>query len=419
MKLTLPYGRETREVEIPDANLGGVYAPGAVAAPERPEVLMARALAEPAGVPRLGALLRPGMRVAIACEDYTRSTPVARLLPALLEEIHAAGVRVEEVTFVMALGTHRPMTAAEIAAKLGAEVARRYRVVNPQIDNPSRLADLGTSRSGVPILIDRDYAEAAFKIAIGAVIPHGAVGFGGGAKIIFPGISGRRTVEWFHRMANFNWQNRAGSADSPARLEIEDVADRVGLNFLVNAVTTPAGEVVGVACGDFRQAFRRAAAWARDVFGIALPGPCEALLITSYPCDLDYWQAIKAIFNTARAVREGGTLIFLTPCPDGLCREHAILAEYIGMGHTELQRRLEAGLLPDAITAGPAYVTARLTEKLHVSLVSGGLSEADVTRMRARKFATVDAAVQDALRRHGPATRISVITHAGTAFAYR
>jgi nickel-dependent lactate racemase len=91
----------------------------------------------------------------------------------------------------------------------------------------------------VEVWVNRDYAEADFKVAVGTILPHGAVGFSGGAKLTYPGISGRKTVESFHVAANSDPENRAGRLDSPIGAEIEKLVELVGLDLLINLVIDP------------------------------------------------------------------------------------------------------------------------------------------------------------------------------------
>ena len=416
--IEIPYGATSLEVEIPDANFGGLYGPKHVAPAADPEGLVREALASPIGAPRLRDVDLQGKRVAVLVDDRTRPTPVETILPVVLDEVLAAGASDEGITIVLALGTHAHMTPGQIVHKLGEDVARRFTVVNPRYDDEDDLICFGRGESGVEIWINKTYAQADFKLAIGSILPHGATGFSGGAKIIYPGVAGRRTVEAFHEAANLDDGNETGVVESPIRIEIEKLAARVGLDFLVNAICTPDGGLYRLVCGHYVQAHRRGVEHAREIFGVELPRRAQALVVGSYPSDLDFWQAGKAVFNAQNVVADRGSLIVATPCPEGIPDEHARFPDYIGAPSEELLRRIRAGTVEDRVTAAPSCCLARFRERIDIGVVSDGLSADTVARMKFTRFPSLQHAVSGVIAKHGPDTQISVIPAAGEVYAY-
>jgi len=414
----IPYGASSLRFEIPDANFGGVYGPKHVEAASDAGALVREALANPIGAPRLRDMGLSGRRVAIVVDDRTRPTPVAAILPVVVEELRTAGARDDDITVVLALGTHAHMTHEQIVEKLGAEMAARFDVVNPRYDDEDDLVPFGRSDSGVEIWINRTYAEAGFTVVIGSILPHGATGFSGGAKILYPGVAGRRTVEAFHEAANLDDRNRTGVVESPIRLEIEQFAARVGLDFIVNAVCAPEGGIYRLVAGHYVEAHRAGVEYARDIYGVELPNRAPVLIVGSYPSDLDFWQAGKAIFNAQGVVEDGGTLIVATPCPEGIPEEHAKFAEYIGMPSVELLGRIRNGTVEDRVTAAPSCCLARFRERIDIGVVSDGLSRGVVETMGFGRFESVQEAIAAALRRQGADALVSVIPAAAEVYAY-
>ena len=414
----IPYGDASLEFEIPDANFAGVFAAKHVRPASEPTELVRDALAHPVAAPRLSEQDLAGKRVAVVVDDRTRPTPVSDILPAVIEELEAAGARDDRIAIVLALGTHAAMTPAQIEDRLGPDIAARFRVVNPRYDDEDDLLGFGRSDSGVDIWINKTYAEADFKLAIGSILPHGATGFSGGAKILYPGVAGRRTVEAFHEAANLGEGNQTGAVESPIRLEIEKFAGLVGLDFIVNAVCAPQGGLYRLVAGHYVEAHREGVKHARDVFGVSLPCRAQALIVGSYPADLDFWQAGKAIFNAQAVVADRGTLIVATPCPEGIPREHAKFAEYIGTRSDELLRRIQERDVEDRVTAAPSCCLARFRERIDIGIVSSGLSREIVETMRLAYFETLQDAVASTIAKHGPGTQIFVIPAAGEVYAY-
>ena len=156
--------------------------------------LIANALAHPIDSPRLRDLGRGSDRVTILFDDNTRATPVALIVPWLLEELAQGGGRTE-ITFLAASGTHRPMTSAETKKKLGPEVYRDYPVLDHRWNDPAGLVDLGLIDSDSPVRVNRLLLESDLVIGIGHVVPHRVAGFSGGSKIVQPGVNHRTDTQ--------------------------------------------------------------------------------------------------------------------------------------------------------------------------------------------------------------------------------
>jgi nickel-dependent lactate racemase len=166
----LPYGRETVAVSIPADNLLGVFSPRDVPAVADARAEAARALAAPIGTKPLRELAKGAKKVVIVADDNTRLTPTDKIIPVLLDELNAAGVADGQITVVIALGTHRFMTDAEILAKFGSETVRRVRVENHDYKNPAKLVELGTTANGTYVAVNREAYEADFKLGVGSKI---------------------------------------------------------------------------------------------------------------------------------------------------------------------------------------------------------------------------------------------------------
>lgn len=169
----------------------------------------------------LGKLRVGNLKVAIIIDDDSRPTPTAAILPHVLDRVEKAGVKVENITIVIALGTHPQMSEEAIVRKVGMRIHSTYSIRCSRSDNQSQMAFMGLTESGVPIYIDSLVAEADFRIGIGSIVPHGAVGWSGGGKIIYPGAAGQETVKRFHLMHGLTRENMKGREDCAVRLEME------------------------------------------------------------------------------------------------------------------------------------------------------------------------------------------------------
>jgi len=417
--VAIPYGEGSLSFRLPSDCLAGVYSPNHVEPLADANERFERALDSPCGCQSLRELLRQRApaRVAIVIDDITRHTPVHRVLPQLLDYCNRAGVADGQIRVVLALGTHRAMTDDEILRKAGPQAVARVPFVNPRYDDPDDLVHFGRSQCGVDIWINRTYAEADLKIAISNLIPHGAVGFSGGAKIIYPGVAGRATVTQFHQAANGNPENVSGRVDTPIRRDIEQMAERVGLDFLVCLVTTPEGEIAGITAGHFVQAHRQGVKLSQQVYGIRLDARPRIAVASSHPADLDFWQAAKCLFNCQGVVDDGGWLVVVTPCPEGICDEHARYDTYIGKEPDELLKGIDEGAFDDPIAAAPAVCLARFRQRIHIAMVSDGLSRRNVENMRFHHFESVDDALSHIFAQEGR-HQVAVFTHGGEAVPF-
>lgn len=411
-QVTLPYGSQQLTFDVPARNLMAVLSPRAVAPCADPAAEARRALQSPIGAPPLSVAVRSARRVVIVADDLTRQTPVSLLIPILLDELNAGGVRDDQVSVLIALGTHRPMTPDEIQAHFGSAVTRRVPVVNSPWQDPAQLVDLGATPNGTPIQIARQAVEADFVIGVGSVVPHHIPGYSAGAKIIQPGISGAATTGATHFLSTRTRRSYLGLVNNPVRDEMETIAERAGLKAVLNVVLDTDGRLVRAFYGDPRQAFRQAAAFAQQVYGVTLSGQADIVIAGSHPCDIEFWQAHKSLYPADLVVRDGGTIIVVTPCPEGVAVTHREMLSYTALEARQIESLILEGAIRDVASGALALAWAQVRERASISLVSDGLSDAEARALGFALFASVDEALEAALRRHGSQATVAVLTHA-------
>jgi lactate racemase len=411
-KVILPYGRESIEIRIPEKNLVGVYSPRDVAPVADVQAEIRRALASPIGSLPLREQLRGRKNVVLIADDNTRLTPTDILIPMLLNECNTAGIPDAAIRVIIALGTHRFMTDDEIREKFGHETLRRVPVVNHPYKDPAALVDLGTTKNGERIRINRAVVEADFKMGIGSIIPHHIPGFGGGAKIIQPGVSGEETTAYTHLLSVRAPRSYLGVLENPVREEIDAMARRVGMNTILNTVLNRHGEVVQAFFGDVAAAFRAGVARSREVYDVPIPEEADIVLSSSHPCDIEFWQAHKTLYPSDMAVKAGGIVIVATPCHEGIAQTHCNMLEMAPHGSRRLREMVAARELEDEVGAALAIAWAQVREREEVWIVSDGICPEDAQKLGFRYFADVQEALDAALAQKGPFARITVLTHA-------
>ncbi len=412
--INLPYGSKHLPICLPQEALGEVVRPHDAMAVAAPMATIHHALLHPIGVPRLDQLVRPDHTVAIIIDDTTRTTPTSLIVPLVLEQIAGSGVRQQDVSIVIALGTHRPLTEAEIVAKVGATVASQYRIVNTSADEQDAHLYVGTSSNGIPAWVKREVAEADVRIGIGSIVPHVGAGFSGGAKIILPGVCNRLTVETFHAKETDLVSNQLGQLTSPIRLDLERFVDgTVRLDFLINTVMTAEHHLYRCVAGHFLEAHRAGVAYAREVYGVPVSCRYPVIIASAYPKDMDLWQSTNAIWVGDHIVEDGGTLILAAAAPEG----HSVypnLPRRLGMAPEALKQAFDHETLDDRMTAIFGIVLGRLKRRFGVALISNGLTRTDAEMMGFRYEPSVESAIaaaidSDGARQHG----IGVLTHGG------
>lgn len=211
--LELPYGRTRLPLHVPPENLLAVVEPAEVAPAVDPAAEVRRALREPVGSRPLSELVRPGQKVLIIIDDNTRPTPQHQVLPPVLAEL-ASVTRNLHLKILIATGTHRAMTPEEIRAKVGAEIASQHTILNHDWANEANLVELGITHNGTPIKVNRLVQEADLVLAIGATVPHCLAGWGGGAKIVQPGVCGKDTTNMTHALNMISPMSHPGDQGS-------------------------------------------------------------------------------------------------------------------------------------------------------------------------------------------------------------
>ncbi|MFQ5669702.1 MAG: lactate racemase domain-containing protein [Acidobacteriota bacterium] len=266
-------------------------------------------------------LARGKQNAVVVVEDLTRPARLAEILPTLLRYLDRAGIPDARIRIVIGVGGHAPLDHAEMVKKLGRWVVSRYDVLN---HHPyENLIHLGTSTRGTPIHINRYVAEADLKIAMGSVVPHPYAGFGGGAKIVLPGVAGIETLEANHRPAVTGVRGAILDVEhNTARQEMEKIAMDVGLDFIINAVTDMQRRTIGLFTGHPVGAHRAAVVAARKAYSTPFPRHLpEAIVLNAYPKDTELLQAGN-VFNVLRAapklpVQVGGTVVVTAACSQG------------------------------------------------------------------------------------------------------
>jgi nickel-dependent lactate racemase len=318
MRVQLPFGRDTLDADVPDSAV--VLRP--VDIPPLPDEVAAvrEALRVPVAGPPLRDLARPGATAAIVISDITRPVPNRVLLPPVIEDLLAGGVREEDITVVNGTGLHRPNTEEELTFMLGSLVDR-YRIVQHEARRPETLVAVGRSK-GVLVELNRAYVEADIRVVTGFVEPHLFAGYSGGAKGVMPGVAGADIVMSNHGAANLahpkaRWCVTDGN---PVFEEMEYVASLCPPSLLLNVTLDTRRRITRVFAGDPHAAHRAAIAHAARQYRVAIRRPFDVVVVTNmgYPADTTLYQSVKGMSVAAEAVLAGGDIVLVAACEEGI-----------------------------------------------------------------------------------------------------
>jgi len=317
MKLNLKYGKEERRITIPDRNYLGTLRPLLIKGVNDPEKEIKWALDHPIGSPKLKELISPKDKVVILVSDISRPSPSHLILPPVLKELEAAGVPSQKITIIFGLGIHRKQTEDEKKALLGNSIYSQFRCIEHDINNCHYIGD---TDQGTPIEVFSEVLEASFVIVTGNIEYHYFAGFTGGTKALAPGVCSLRTIEGNHKKFMSPGAKPGKIRGNPIREELEEMALKVGIDFMVNVILNSEKQVIKVVAGDVIKAHREGASFLDQMSRVSVEDKADIVVVSAggYPKDIDLYQTHKAMEHALQALKEGGILITVGQCSDGL-----------------------------------------------------------------------------------------------------
>lgn len=410
--LQIPYGSTGCSINIPDRILGEVVAPNSLPAQGDLSQLIEARLSCPTGTPPLEALVQPGQTAALIIDDISRPTPAAHILPPVINRLLKAGLARKDIFIVIALGSHRPLTSREIVSKVGLDIASTYVIVNTPCDTHEAMQFAGNTAPGIPAHVNKQVLNADIRIGIGAICPHMDTGFSGGGKIILPGVCSCSTVNAFHAASAEVPGNQLGNPEAPARLRMEAfVGEKVPLDFIVNVILHPNGEVYQCVAGHFVTAHRRGVHHAQALYGVKVKKQYPLVIANSYPFEIDFWQCTKAFWSGELMTSDRGMVVLISPCPEGTTT-HPLWEEYLGREPNDLITLLHGNKAEDPSACAFAIMLNRFRERVRFGIISPAISRKQAQKMKLTHFDTIEQAVKTSVP-PGIDHTVSVITHGG------
>lgn len=399
----LAYGKEGLDIQVPAdaAVIEPRYLPGL--ANERAAIV--QALREPIESPPLRELAKAGQRVAIVHTDITRATPNERILPPLLEELHAAGIKREDILLLNALGTHRPQTHEELCKMLGPDVVANYRCIQHDGNDDANLVHVGRTRFGHDVRVNRYFVEADVRILTGFIEPHFFAGFSGGPKGVLPSIAGAESVLQNHgaKMVGDPKATWGSTHGNPLWEEMLEAATLTRPTFLLNVAMNRDKQITGVFAGQMHAAHQAGCRFVKAAAMQAVPAPFDVVITSNsgYPLDLNLYQTVKGMSAAAQVVRDGGSIIIASQCWDGI-------PEHGSFGKLLREAQSPAELLARILSPGfgcmdqwQAHTQTRIQSRADIYVYADGLSDEQITQCLLKPCRNIEATLATLLEKYG------------------
>lgn len=317
MEYSFGFGKGKLKFNIDEKNVSNILLPNAVGLDLTGVEEVRRAMDNPISSSKLKNIVKAGENVVIVTSDITRPMPSKIVLPVVIEELNSAGVKDENITIVFALGSHRAHTEDEKKYLVGEEIYERIECID---SNSTEYVHLGITANGTPVDINKEVAKADRRICLGNIEYHYFAGYSGGAKAIMPGVSTRAAIQANHsRMVEE--EARTGNIETnPVRIDIDAVEKFVPIDFIVNVVLDSSKKIIKAVAGHYIDAHREGCRFLDSFYKINIKEKADIVITTpgGYPKDLNLYQAQKALDNSKHAVKDGGIIILVASCKEGL-----------------------------------------------------------------------------------------------------
>ncbi|MBT8334034.1 MAG: nickel-dependent lactate racemase [Deltaproteobacteria bacterium] len=332
MHISLLYGKKELSVNLPDDIVVDEINKHPMPLLKDPAGAVMEAFIHPVNALSLPELARGKRNACILICDITRPVPNGVILPALVESLVAAGISRENILILVATGLHRPNEGDELRELIDSEdIFSSMRIENHFARDQAAHVDLGTTSQGIPIGIDRRFAEADLRVVTGLVEPHFMAGYSGGRKVVAPGVAYQDTILTFHT-AHILEHSRAtncvmdGNPLHQAQLEI---IKKIGAIYAINVVIDDKRRLGLVNFGEIEQSHLKAVKFLQHYAEVDISRKYRTIVTSAggYPLDKTYYQTVKGMVGPLEILEPGGTIIIASECSEGMGSDEFISAQ--------------------------------------------------------------------------------------------
>ncbi len=418
----VPYGSGSVPVPPVDGVAFTTVSAASVPTLDDPAAAAFDQIQRPIGVPTLRELARNARSAVIAVTDATRDCPDHIMVPPMLAELEAAGLSPEQITILVAVGTHRASTEAEKRAKLGDAIVDSYRVIDHDAFDDEGLKALPQPVDGLTFRLSKLALEADLLLSTGRVEPHQYAGFSGGGKTVAIGCASEEVIIATHGPGMLDRPGvRLAQLDgNPFQQAVRAVARAAKVAFVANCVLDDAGRAVAFGYGAPEAVQDHLAVTARTVSTTPLAHQVDiAIAGVGHPKDANLYQASRAAtylqYAPVPVVRPGGVIILPAECPEGAGEGAGERRFYESMATGETPQQIVARIKREGIRPGEqrAYIVASVLAD--VTVIVAGMKQPEIAReMGFQTAPTIEEALAQAVAITGPEARAAIVPHALT-----
>ncbi len=322
----LAYGRGFQTVALPEEHISDVLEGVPTSACDVKKATL-DCMRYPIGAKPLQKVVKAGDKVCLVVADITRAwNRASEFTVHVINELNLAGVPDEDIYIVFAQGTHRPHTDEENITCVGEEVAHRVKMYQHVSTDKSMHTFMGTTTLGTDVWIDTRVAEADKVILINAVSTHDMAGFGGGRKLILPGVASFETVQQNHCHALGASLGSGINPDAkllkiegnPVSSDMQEACDMVKPCFLVHSIINEEGRISSMVGGDPYEAWLEGTKETYRLQKVPMKQEADVTIVSAggYPKDTNLYQGTKCYTTAEIATKKGGIIITMIEAED-------------------------------------------------------------------------------------------------------
>ncbi len=364
---------------------------------EESDRILEQSILHPIGCQRLRDIAIGKKSAAIIISDATRGVDTARVLPYLLRDLAEAGIRMENIVVVVALGVHRDADAAEMQTALG-RFWGKVRIVNHQPFNSDELIHIGTTSRGTEVEINKTVFEADVRIGIGKVEPHEFAGYSGGRKSVLPGVAGEKTILHNH-LPKFLFDSNAAPCvleNNPVHLDMVEAAAMLRMDFFVNLVQNAHGMPIGAFSGDILESHAAAVAFLEQRYSVDVHASANIFLTTpGVPLNIDFYQAVKPLFGLYPVLKANDVVVLYAACREGVNSPDMLAPFRHGTNCEQVMEYLQTNY---RIQMDQALILCKLyRNNVRIIVSSPGVTNEDLETLMMYPAASLDTAMEMAV----------------------
>ncbi|MFQ5753304.1 MAG: nickel-dependent lactate racemase [bacterium] len=323
----MAFGNDTVKFNVNSANVLEILSPKSVTSSRSPQQLISEVLNFPIAIKRLEKLFQKPQKTVIIIPDKTRNCGANIILPILINYLNGLGVRDSDIKVILAMGSHAPHTPHAIEKIVGNAIIKRIEIIEHNCHNLRDLVYLGKTKFGTPIYINQHVVNAERLIILGTAVHHYFAGYGGGPKMINPGCAGYETITKNHALTidaetgTIHPGCQAGVLKgNPVQEDIKDSLRFIDADFLIETIFNADGEIVEAVGGDLIAAHHKACSTVDALYKVDIHEKADLVVVScgGYPKDINLIQAHKSLNNAFYSVKEGGVILILAECRDGI-----------------------------------------------------------------------------------------------------